>query len=783
MNRYDCIVYGNDIYALTVAVFLSRKMRKVLVVQDPSQVENDYESIDITDPENNKYHFDYNSKGIISGLDISGLTYEYLDDLGLLNDIKSFKIFDDATIDRYDNIKKRIHTFDQYRVYLVRYYPKSRNQIHKFFNDLERHYLNYFEQFDNMLKNNNHTLTSLMIEWGDYNLKELLKKYFDDDDLKREFLMNPYIGGLKPENINSYNFFSNYFIGLKSGFYYLENSYERIREILIKKLNLINPKSIIKTRVKKLNLDADGKIKSLVDKDNNEYFGKYFFVECNPFKFYPKYFKGLEADLDIIRSYYPNLDKKQYIKTIYLALNVHPCKVDIEKQIYYFDNLEEADLKIVKLFNYSLYNQDSKNKKSGLLCLDFVYEENSKYTQNELLKRLYTLFPKLKKNIVGIKEGEPKQYLGMLSDFNVRSDLSINKLIDIEEFEHIQVFDNLYLGYKYFRPESGLYGVFNQSIIFGDKIEDRLYYGDDDESFHYMNNEEIMMMIRHNFDHTVFDKKEIYVNFHIGKNIYFVRTKGKNIVIHQGKYALADLSIYTTNDKLSNLLLKKMTFSEVLEEGSLKFRGDTDLLFNVVKAFNLDDYQEYNPLDYKKSKYKNLGAKFLFIYFGIYMAACLLSNYVNGIYIYPFALTLGITTTILKYKSYEELHWFDVFINFIFLAGLILSIFWNYFNLMRFDDHLLGIMSIALLVSVFIDKPVVYQYTKFDNNIDYRNSMLFKIISNGLTFVWGFLFLAILLVTYITGERYVSVLYNLYFVGLFLMYFYPIIYVNTNIKK
>ena len=782
-NRYDCIVYGNDIYALIVADFLSRKMRKVLVIQDSLKTENDFETIDIIDPENNKYHFEYNSKGMISGLDKGGLTSEYLDDLGLLKEVDFLKILEDATVNKENVIRKRIHTFEQFRVYLVRYYPKSRDNIHKFFNDLERHYKNYLEQYVNMLRNTSYTLTSLMIEWGDYNLKDLLNKYFDDEALKKEFLLNPFINGLDSQEVNSYSFFSNYFIGLKSGFYYLKSSYVELRELLIRKLKLINPKGVIKTRIKKINLDEEGKIKSFVDKDNNEYFGKYFFVENNPLKFYPKYFKGLEEDLNIIESYYPNINMKQYIKTMYLALNVHPSKVDIDKLVYYFDNSEEVNLKIVKLFNYSLYNNDNKNKKQGLLCLDFVYDEVSKYTQDELLKRIYTVFPKLKKNIVGIREGQEKQYINMLCDINLRKNLSINELIDIEELEHIQIYDNLYLGYKYFRPEAGIYGVLNQAIIFGDKIEDRLYFGEDDENFHYMNNEEIMMIIRHNFDHTVFGKKEVHVNFHIGKNIYFVRTKGKNIVIHEGKYSQADLSIYTTNDKLSNLLLKKKTFSEILDEGSLKFRGDTDVLFSVVKAFNLDDYQEYNPLDYKKSKYKNLGAKFLFAYFGIYMVAGLLSNYVDGIFIYPPALALGITLTVFKYRSYEEIHWFDIFINFIFLVGVVLSIFWSYYNQLRFDDHLLGIMGLALLISVFIDKPVVYQYTKFDHNIDYRNSTLFKIISNGLTFVWGFLFLAILLVTYISGERYVSVLYNLYFVGIFLMYFYPVIYVNTNIKK
>jgi hypothetical protein len=102
---------------------------------------------------------------------------------------------------------------------------------------------------------------------------------------------------------------------------------------------------------------------------------------------------------------------------------------------------------------------------------------------------------------------------------------------------------------------------------------------------------------------------------------------------------------------------------------------------------------------------------------------------------------------------------------------------------MRFDDPALGIMALALMISVFINKPVVYNYTKFDENIDYRSSILFKVISNGLTFVWGFLFLAVLVGTYITGERYVSVLYNLYFVGIFMMYYYPTIYIRTNIKR
>jgi len=783
LYEYDCLVYGNNIYGLTVALFLARKMRKVLVIQDSTKIEDNFESIEIVDPENKQYRFDYNPLGVISGLDPKGLLFEYLDDLGLADEIKCTKIFEECVVNKENSIFRRMNSFEQFKVYLVRHYPKCRNQIHRFFEDLDRHYQNYTQQYFSMLRNTDYTLTSLMIEWGDYNLKDLLDKYFVNEDLKNEFLVNNIINGIDPQQVNSYNFFSNFFVGLKSGFYYIDESEKSIREKIIGKLKLINPNIIVKTRLKEIIKGENDKIEAFVDKDDIQYTAKYYFVESEPDKFYGKYFSDMDENLEIIKKYYPNFDMTERINTLYLAVNDYPKNLGVEDLIYYFDSEKASKVKIVKLFNYSLYKNADPRRKHGLLCLDFAFDETEHFTQNDLLKRLYNVFPKLKKSIVGIREGKPRKYLAMPIGIQISKNFSINDMIEIEAMEHIQVFENLYLGSDKFRPEAGTFGIFNQAIVFADKIEDRLYYGEDDELFSYLSNEEVLMMMRHNFNPEVLGNNEIHANFHIGKNTYFIRTKGKNIVIHHGKYAHADLSIYTTNDRLTNLLLKKMTFNEVMEEGSLKYRGDKDLLYKVVNAFNLDDYQEYNPLEFKKSKIKNMGSAILFGYFGVYSLAALLTNYIDGIFIYPFSLLLVGLLFFLKYKSYEEINWFDFFISFIFLTSMILAIFWPNFNHMRFDDPLLGIMAFVLLFSVFVNRPIVYNYSKFDENIDYRNSILFKVITNGLTFVWGFIFLAILAGTYITGQRYVSVLYNFYFVGVFLQFYYPIIYVKTNIKK
>ncbi len=783
LKEFDCVVIGQDIYSLTVALFLSRKMRKVLLVQDKSTFSDDFEKISIK-VEDNSYSFKYNRDNIVTGLDENGLTYAYLDNLGLEKSIKSEKIFYEMVVDEAGNVRKRMNSLEQFRVYLVRYYPKHRKEIHNFFDDLHRHYKNFLDQYLNMLKNTDYTLSSLMIEWGDYSLLELLNKYFSSDELIKEFSLNDFINGLDLNEINSFSFFANFFSGLEAGFYEISNSIKEVREKLIEKIKLINPDTIVKGTIKKYVVNHKQEIEYLIDDSDQEIHAKYFFVSDNPIDFYSKNFENLEEDLEVIKSYYPNLNAKRKINTLYLVLKTKLVDIGINELLYYFKNNQDQELDLVRMYNYSLATNQDARRKEGLLCLDFSYDEDKKTTPAMVLKELDKRFPKIKKFLVETKLGKAKPYFSMLREEHLRKDLTINELIDIESLEHIQVFENLFLGGDFIRPEARFLGAINQGIVFGDKIEDRLYYGtDDDETFEYFSNDEIMMMIRHNYDYQYFGKKETHVNFHIGKSTYFVRCKAKNIVIHHGKYNGADLSIYTTNDKLTNLLLKKNTFSEVLDSGFLKYRGDVDLLFKAVKAFQLDDFEEYALEEYKTSKFKFLGVKFLFAHIFIYGIAAFLSNYFNNIFLFPAALALSLGISFIKYKFFEKINWFEYLLNAFLLVFAVLSIFVDSFNKLRSDDIFLAVITLTFLVSTFINQPIVFLYHQYDMNIDYRNTKLFKIITNGLTFIWGFIFLSILGGTYITGETYVSVLYSALFLGVFFTYYYPIIYVRTSIKK
>jgi len=209
LEQYDVLIVGSDIPCLVSALFLARKMRSVSVLLDDKADSINTETIEMTDPENNKFRFTYDPEAIVCGLEGSGLVNRYLSDIGIDAEITGTRIqYDEIINEAIQEFRRRYDDFDRFRVYLVRYYPKQRDQVNRFFRDLERHYDNYVSQQKNMLKNVSYTLTSLMIEWGDYSLKDLLYKYFSDPEIVNEFMLNHQLNGLDPEKINSYHFFS-----------------------------------------------------------------------------------------------------------------------------------------------------------------------------------------------------------------------------------------------------------------------------------------------------------------------------------------------------------------------------------------------------------------------------------------------------------------------------------------------------------------------------------------------------------------------------------------------
>ncbi|HRX91885.1 MAG TPA: SCP2 sterol-binding domain-containing protein, partial [Candidatus Izemoplasmatales bacterium] len=604
-----------------------------------------------------------------------------------------------------------------------------------------------------------------------------------DPEIIQEFLFNCQLDGLDAKNVNSYHFFSEYFLGLKEGFYYLPVSVDDIRQLLIEKLKIINPKIIQSRRIKEYVGDQNNIITHVVDSTNKEIHAKHIIVGAKPDAFYEKYFSDLTEHAALIKKYYPDLQSPIKVRTIYLALNQKPQTLGINEMDYYFHISDRSRPVVTRLFNYSKYDQAASGPKRGALCIDYVYNENSEVGEHDLLSQVYERFPKLKKAVVGIKQGVAREHLSMVSLDEVRKGLSINEEIAIEASEHLMFFDNLHLTGSWVRPEAGLFGRFHTGIVLGDKVEESLYYGENDDSFYYLTNDEIMVMLKHNYGRKTLGKLENHINFQIGKSSYFIRIKDKNLTVHRGEYPHPDLTIYSTNDKLSNLLLKKVCFDAVLKSGGLKYTGSSELLYKVVDAFELDDFKETEKKSHPELPIKNSGAKLMFLYLLTFSVIAFLHNFFDLIWLAPFGLGISVGLGYVKWRFFRKISWFEYAWGGIYLGLTLAAIFWPWFNTWHSDDLLLGIMGSMFFISWLANRPVVHDFRKYDYRADYAETRFFKTVNNGITFVWALIFLVILGGVYVSGERYVSAWYNLVFLGIFLTYYYPIIYVSTNIKK
>ncbi|MDP3131013.1 MAG: hypothetical protein Q8N15_06775, partial [Bacillota bacterium] len=207
MEHYDVLVVGNDVGSLAIALYLARKMRKVLVFVEAGTRSLKKDIEEIATEAGERFTFRTPLLPPVPALEPGGLFAQYLDAFGVAGELKYTPAVSDAVVTRDNAIRRRVVRLDQFMIYLVRQYPKQRDRIHRFFADLERHRLNYRAQQDGLLANTDYTLTSLMIEWGDYSLAGLLGKYFTDPELIAEFGLFAEVNGLPIEDVSCYNFF------------------------------------------------------------------------------------------------------------------------------------------------------------------------------------------------------------------------------------------------------------------------------------------------------------------------------------------------------------------------------------------------------------------------------------------------------------------------------------------------------------------------------------------------------------------------------------------------
>ena len=145
MEKYDVVIIGGGLSSLTTAAYLSKRLRNVAVFEEGSRRKLQKYSNRLKDEFNNKFDFKFYNYDV-GGVHEGNLFFEYIKACGLEN---NFEYSDNASVTIVDKNKrtvKRPNDYKNFLIYLVRYYPKQRDEIHRLFNDISRHHKHYKTQ-------------------------------------------------------------------------------------------------------------------------------------------------------------------------------------------------------------------------------------------------------------------------------------------------------------------------------------------------------------------------------------------------------------------------------------------------------------------------------------------------------------------------------------------------------------------------------------------------------------------------------------------------------------
>lgn len=778
MEKYDVVIIGGGLGSLTTAVYLSKRLRNIALFEPEKKMKLNKYSKKIKDSNNVSYDFKYYNYDV-GGVHKGDLFHEYLRRCGLENSFEYYHNEKVTVIDKNRNEFVRANNIDDYLTYLVRYYPKNRDNLHKFFNDIKRHHDDYVTQKLNRLKSKESTISSLLIEWGDLSLKKVLSTYFLNEELQNEFTLVYDSVGIPIEEINAYNYFIKWFDTFIEGSHYIGTEYDDIVSTFAHEISKQKEK-IFKNRAIKEFVVEDNVIKKVIDVEGNEIYAKHFVINMRVDEFVEEYMPHRHDIREHFLNLYPTTKNKKFINRLYIGLDKSPEALGITQNRYFFSEVDDDEVRLLNLVNYNSIDPSTCKAGKGSILVEFLDEDSPrKEKQNQVLNTIAKYFPMLVDNISVSRIGIKKEYFGGIATEKFWSDKTVNDLFDIDDYSELNPFDNSYFIGNFVKPESGITGIIQTGVEYGDIIDDLIYHGDDEEYF--ITHDVLMSIITHQFIPYTLGKREKNIQFFIGKEAYFIRTKAKHQRLFKGVSDISDLIIIVTNECLYDLSVGNITLEAAIKSGEFEYVGDEKFLDDVAFAF------DFGQKVFKNPKYSFVqgrqGIKYMLGIITAWALFLLISNFVDYLIIAPLFLVLFGVIVYFKYKALKVINVFDYFSLGVTLIVLIVSIFVPELN--KLHNSIYGDLLISgyWLATWIINRPVAFYYIKHDHRTDYTTTRLFKTMAGGMTFIWGGLFLIIAGINWLTASEFSTLGYYLIIVGYFLTYFYPNSYIKGNINK
>lgn len=768
MKQYDVIVIGSGVAALTAASYLSKRLRDValFIVEDNTKIMKS--SKRFADKDRKRYTFDtpYYEFG---GLEKGALLSHYLNRLGIEEKFKVAENKETILIKHNGRINSRPNDMNGFKLYLVRHYPKSRDQIHRFFDTLIKFYEDYKTQRLNNIRGKVFTLTALNAHWGDKSLKTVLKSFFKDPELLNEFSFMHHTIGLDLDDINAVHYFVRWFNIFMEKSYFIQNTYEELNALFMHKNA---HETIVKEIIKEVVIE-DNKIVKIITEDD-EYTADFYVINDNPVKLIQNYVKENKG---LLEESLPSIFKQQAkykVNTAMIGLNKPLKSLGLNHVKYVFEPDLSKDIPFLSLVDYTFIDPNSAPKGYSTLLVEFIDKED--YDEETFTLELSRYLDKLEESITLIRFGEAIPYRGSFDVF-FKNKKTLNDLYDLDLYGPLNVFDNAYFVGSFYRPESGITGLLQMGVEIGDIVNDALDNKELDMPL--VSHDELINIISHQFIPKSLGNKEKFIVFVIGKSSYTLRAKGKYLETYRYAKEDYDLLLSSTNETLYNLTARNLTLDEALKSNNLEYQGDASFLKEVFDAFNLG--RERKIVDYEKNPkpfgmMSFYGTMFLFTLFSV------TSFYTPLIFLIPITLILMFAKIGVAYKFTKQVVLYDLLISLLWIIFLILTLIpieSRWIN----TEIFIAINAFYWFVTWLIKKPIIYKYVYKDYRSDFVMTQFFVTMMGGLSFIWMLTLGIGFLSTYYLDTVNQTIGFYTVLIAFYLTHRYPRMYVRSTIKN
>lgn len=769
MKEYDVVIIGSNIAAFSIGTYLARHLRDVLIIDDNPNDDLSNESFQLIGGINENSLFrmmlrQYNIDSKINYRDVNVFSY-------------------------YENNKniKIVPTFKKYMLHLIKLFPNDREDIRKFFKDLKELFVNYYNMEKLRINNQPYTLPNILIEWGNKTLQEVMDSYFDNEDLINVFINISGTIGIDYEVIYAPHFFLNWFNIFIEGAGFIQESRQEIKQLLLNEYLEHNGKIMSVNKINKVKFNND-EIEHLEIKKGEIIKARSFVYSGNPIVFNEKYYLNSKLLTDEILDKYPNIGNKQRKKAVKITFDYSLSKVGIDNEVSLFDIPREVDVEhkenklyITEILDASMFNNHTKNT----VYINYMDYDGALNVEDEkvfLIEKLCRLFnkPSIKNHIIEFNFCKDIEYSSEYNREAIKKNKSLTELFDILNLNNIFILKNLYLVGGWNFPQMGFQAEMITSYIQGKKIETLL---SDEDSKDLIGNDILISALAHEFNKSLMEKNYFTIQFLISNSEYYFIIEDKVVEVYEGTIKNMDLKITSTNKDLFNTIAGKESIEEMISNKKIEFIGSEEDINMFSKAFNLSQKSIYKYRNFEINTYRNhIGLKLLIISMFVWMTYSFSINFISVFYASIGALVLQIIYIYIR-KKFDKLVIFD-FISLLLIVGYgAFGFFYTTFNNSKEPDFIFLGLGIVWLLSWLVGYPFIFGYIKNDYPIEFSNTRLFKIISGGLTFIWGLMFILMFVLNLILSLPFQLIAYYIIFLAIYLTTYYPKAYIKSYISK